>query len=141
MECLNRLFKIEKSRKEKRQFLRFSLSLRAECHYNAGETAEQCRIVDMCEQGLGFELDAPVTMRYGQNVLLKIFLSEGEMPLSAIVRLTWIRIPSQGFMTQRVGSHLLFMDGREKALLLQHAYAEILYAATREAGDPQAFRA
>lgn len=141
MECLNRLLMIANSQNEKRQFLRFSLSLRAECHYNAGEMAEQCRIVDICEQGLGFELDSPVCMRYGQNVLLKIFLSAQKMPLSAIVRLTWFKIPCRGFMTQRVGSRLLFMAEREKAQLLQHAYAETICAAIRETGAPRDFNA
>jgi hypothetical protein len=131
MEWVNRLPVFEKKQQEARKSLRFSLSLRAECHYNAGEIAEQCRIVDICEQGLGFELDSRICMRYGQNVLLKILIPPQKIPLSAIVKLTWVKIPCEGFMTQRVGSRLLFMDEREKEQLLQYAYAKILYDVSR----------
>jgi len=132
MDFIGRLRIFEKRQEEHRKFLRFSLSLRAECHYNAGKMAEQCRIVDICQQGLGFELDSRIGMRFGQNVLLKIGLSPEKIPVSAIVKLTWVKSPSEGFMTQRVGSRLLFMYPREKAQLLQHAYAEILHDVSRE---------
>lgn len=130
MTFLNSLHIFEKSSPEQRKFLRFALSLRAECHYNAGEMAEQCKLVDICSQGLGFELDAPVSMRNGQNVLLKIDVSRKKIPVSAIVKLAWVKIPGDGFMTQRVGSRLLFMDPREKTRLIEHAYAEILCGVT-----------
>ena len=141
MECLNRILIPEKCHGENRKFLRFSVSLRAECHYNAGEIAEQCRIVDICEQGLGFELDTSIGMRYGQNVLLKIAVSPGKIPVSAIVKLKWVKIPCEGFMTQRVGSQLLFIDARDKVRLLQHAYAEALSDVSRKDSTNQAFRA
>jgi hypothetical protein len=132
MDFFNLLHMSDKRHEEHRKFLRFSLSLRAECHYSAGEMAEQCRIVDICQQGLGFELDTRIGMRYGQNVLLKIGLSPEKTPVSAIVKLTWVKSPAEGFMTQRVGSRLLFMYPREKDQLLQHAYDEILHDVSRE---------
>ena len=131
MECLKNLCVDVKCPTESRRFLRFSLSLRAECHYNNGEPAGQCSIVDICDQGLGFEIETDVTMRYGQNMLLKIFLPDQPMPLSAVVKLQWIHIPLEGRMIQRVGGQLLFMDVLEKAQLTQHAYAEALGYAAR----------
>ena len=120
---LNRLYGFDKSKTENRKYLRFPLSLRAECHYNPQETAQECRIVDICQEGLGFELDTDVSMRYGQNVLLAISLPERKMPVNAIVKLQWAKIPCEGVMKQRIGSRLLFIDPREKAHLLQQAYA------------------
>ena len=131
MELLNNLCMFEKCPTESRRFLRFSLFLPAECHYNNGEAAEQCRIVDICEQGLGFEIETDVAMRYGQNLLLKIFLPDKPVPLSAVLKLQWIHIPIEGRMIQRVGGQLLFMDVLEKAHLQQHAYDEILGFAAR----------
>jgi len=120
---LNRLYGFDKSKIEHRKYLRFLLSLHAECHYTTEETAQECRIVDMCDQGLGFELDTPVDMRDGQNVLLTIFLPDRKMPVNAIVKLQWIKTSNDGFLKQRVGSRLLFIDAKEKAQLLQHAHA------------------
>ena len=123
---LNRLYGFDKSKTENRKHLRFALSLNAECHYDSKETAKECRIVDICHEGLGFELDTNVAMRYGQNVLLTIFPPDGKIPVNAIVKLQWAKIPCEGVMKQRIGSRLLFMDPREKAHLLQHAYAMTL---------------
>ena len=120
---LNRLYGFDKSKIEHRKYLRFSLSLRAQCHYATKETAQECRIVDMCDQGLGFELDTPVDMRDGQNLLLTIFLPDKKMPVNAIVKLQWIKTSNNGLLKQRVGSRLLFIDAKEKAQLLQHAHA------------------
>ena len=126
MECLNKLCVCEKCATDSRRALRFSLSLHAECHFNSGEMAGQCRLVDVCVQGLGFEIETDVAMRYGQNILLKIFLPDKPLPLSAVLKLQWIHIPLEGRMIQRVGGQLLFMDVLEKAQLMQHAYAEVL---------------
>jgi hypothetical protein len=126
MLCLNRLFVDENCNQESRRFLRFSLSLNAECHFNSGDMAAPCRLVDVCRQGMGFEIETDVSMRYGQNVLLKIFIPAKHLPASAIVKLKWRKIPHEAAMIQRVGGLLMFMDVREKAHLLQHAYAEAL---------------
>ena len=128
---LNRLYGFDASKIENRKHLRFALSLRAECHYNSEKTAQECRIVDICEHGLGFELDTPVSMRYGQNVLLTIFPPDRKMPVNAIVKLQWIKTSSDGFMKQRAGSFLLFIDSKDKAHLLQHAYAMKLVAVAK----------
>ena len=72
MDAGNRKGFVEKRREEYRKFLRFPLSIQAECHYKVGETAERCRIVDISSQGLGLELDTPVKMQSGQLVLLEI---------------------------------------------------------------------
>jgi hypothetical protein len=120
---LNRLYGFDQSKIEHRKYLRFSLSLRAECHYTTEGTAQECRIVDMCDQGLGFELDTPVGMQDEQNVLLTIFLPDRKMPINAIVKVQWIKTSSEGLHKQRVGSRLLFIDLKEKAQLLQHAHA------------------
>ena len=131
MECLKNLCVCVKCSNESRKFLRFSLSLRAECHYNNGEPAGQCRVVDICDQGLGFEIETDVAMRYGQTMLLKISLPDQPVPLSAVIKLQWIHIPLEGRMIQRVGGQLLFMDVLEKEQLIQHAYAEALGCAAR----------
>jgi hypothetical protein len=120
---LNRVYGFETSKIENRKHLRFPLSLPAECHYKSGEQAQQCRIVDICQQGLGFELDTQVGIRYGQNVLLTIFPPDKNIPVNAIVKLQWAKIPTEGVLKQRVGSRLLFMDPQEKAHLLLQAYA------------------
>lgn len=120
---LNRAYGFDISKIENRKHLRFPLSLHAECHYKAGENAQECRIVDICQQGLGFELDTQIGIRYGQNVLLTIFPPDKKIPVNAIVKLQWAKIPTEGILKQRVGSRLLFMDPKEKAHLLLQAYA------------------
>ncbi len=121
MECINIASTEEKCRQENRKFPRFSVALPAECHDNSGQVAGQCRIVDVSEQGLGFEIESDVMLSYGQNVLLKIFLPDTPVPLSAVLKLQWINIPLEGKMIKRVGGQLLFMDVREKAQLMQYA--------------------
>ena len=120
---LNRLYGFDKLKIANRRHLRFTLSLSAQCHYHTEKTPQECRIVDICQEGLGFELDTHVGMRYGQNVLLTMFPPDRKMPVNAIVKLQWIKIPCEGALKQRVGSKLLFIDPLEKAHLLQHAYA------------------
>lgn len=120
---LNRLYGFDQSKIENRKHVRFPLSLPALCHYKTGEKAQDCRLVDVSEQGVGFELDMVVDVRYGQNVLLSISLPDRKTPVSAIAKLQWIKIPSEGQLKQRMGSRLLFINPREKARLLQHAYA------------------
>lgn len=120
---LNRLYGFDASKIENRKHLRFPLSLPAECHYKTGEKAQRCRIVDICQHGLGFELDTQVGIRYGQNALLGIFLPDKKTPVNAIVKLQWAKTPSEGVLKQRVGSRLLFMDPKEKAHLMLQAYA------------------
>jgi hypothetical protein len=131
MECLKNLCQCEKCATDNRRSLRFALSLQAECHFNSGAIAGQCRIVDICVQGLGFEIETDVIMRYGQKILLKIFLPHKPLPLSAVLKLQWIHVPLEGRMIQRVGGRLLFMDVLEKAQLMQHAYTEVLECVTR----------
>jgi hypothetical protein len=128
---LNRAYGFDKSKIENRKHLRFPLSLPAECHYRTGEKAQDCRIVDICQQGLGFELDTQVGIRYGQNVLLTIFPPDKKSPVNAIVKLQWAKIPTEGVLKQRVGSRLLFMDPKEKAHLLLQAYAIKLVGVTK----------
>jgi hypothetical protein len=123
---LNRLYGFDKSKTENRKHLRFSLPLPAECHYKAGEKPQECRLVDVSEEGVGFELDTHVDMRYGQKVLLSIFLPERKTPVSAIVKLQWVKIPHEGPLKQRLGSLLLFIDPKDKAQLLEHAHAMML---------------
>jgi hypothetical protein len=120
---LKRAYGFDKSKLENRKHIRFPLLLPAECHYKSGEKAQECRIVDICQQGLGFELDTNVGIRYGQNVLLGIYLPDKKTPVNAIVKLQWAKIPPEGPLKQRVGSRLLFMDPKEKAHLMLQAYA------------------
>jgi hypothetical protein len=115
----------EKSSEEGRKFLRFPLSLEAECVYNVGEKAERCRVVDISSHGLGLELDIPVRMQSGQLVLLEIDIAD-QKSLSAITKLAWVQRQEDGFMTQRVGSFLLFMDPVWQDKLMEHAYAGLL---------------
>jgi hypothetical protein len=126
MDAGNRKGFVEKRREEYRKFLRFPLSIQAECHYKVGETAERCRIVDISSHGLGLELDTPVKMQSGQLVLLQINVAPQKKPVSAITKLAWVRSQEDGFMTQRVGSYLLFMDPWGKEQLMEHAYAGVL---------------
>ena len=123
---LNRVYGFDPSRIENRKYARYPLSLPAQCHYRTGEGARDCMLVDVSEQGVGFELDSAIEIRYGQNVLLSIFLPDRKLPVSAIARLQWIKIPCEGMMKQRVGSSLVFINPREKAMLLQHAHAMLL---------------
>lgn len=120
---LNRLYGFDQSKIENRKYLRFPLALEAQCHCITGGAAQKCRIVDVCDQGLGFELDTSEDMQHGQNLLLSIFLPEKKIPVNAIVRLQWAKAMGEGVLKQRVGSRLLFMDPKEKAHLLQHAHA------------------
>ena len=117
---------VEKRREEYRNFLRFPLSLQAKCHYKVGEPVERCRIVDISSEGLGLELDTPVKMQSGQLVLLEIDVAPQKKPVSAITKLAWVRNQEDGFMTQRMGSYLLFVDPWGKEQLMEHAYAGVL---------------
>jgi len=126
MEIVNRVCAEGKYRRENRKFLRFSLSLSAECHYNNGEIPGQCRVVNICDRGLGCEIETNRALRYGQNVLIRIILPDKPLPLSALLTLQWIKIPLEGEMVHRVGGQLLYMDMGEKSQLMQHAYAEVL---------------
>jgi hypothetical protein len=118
------------SREEYRKFLRFPLSLEAECIYNVGEKAARCRVVDISSQGLGLELDTPVGMQSGQLMLLEIDIAD-QKPLSAITKLAWVQSQEDGFMTQRAGSYLLFMDPAGQDKLMEYAYAGLISNATK----------
>jgi hypothetical protein len=123
---LNRLYGFDESKIENRRYARFPLSLPAECHYKTGEKPQACTLIDVSEQGVGFELDTDVDIRYGQNVLLSIFLPDRKAPVSAIAQLKWVKIPCEGHLKQRIGSRLLFINPKEKAHLLQQAHAMLL---------------
>ena len=123
---LNRLYGFDQSKIENRKHVRFPLSLPAHCYYRAGEKARECTLVDVSEQGVGFELGTDVDIRYGQNVLLSIFLPERKTPVSAITKLQWAKIPHEGNPKQRIGSRLVFIHPRDKAQLLQQAHAMLL---------------
>ena len=126
MEAGNHKGFAEKRLEEYRNFLRFPLSLQAKCHYKVGEPVEHCRIVDISSEGLGLELDTPVKMQSGQLVFLDIDVAPQKKPVSAITKLVWVRSQEDGFMSQRVGSYLLFMDPWGKEQLMEHAYAGLL---------------
>jgi len=106
-------------REENRKFLRFPLSLKAECHYNVREAGQSCRVVDISGQGLGLELDIPVRLFNGQLVLLSIDIGHRRAPVSAIAKLAWVHSQEDGFFIQRAGSSLLFMDPKGKERLLE----------------------
>jgi hypothetical protein len=125
MDAGNRKGFVEKRREEYRKFLRFPLSLEAECLYNVGQKAEHCRIVDISNHGLGLEFDIPIRIQGGQLMMLEINIAD-KKPLSAITKLAWVRSQEDGFMTQRVGSHLLFIDPKGKEQLMEHAHAGLL---------------
>ena len=131
MDAGNRKGFDEKDPQEYRNCLRFPLSLQAKCHYKVGEPVERCRIVDISSEGLGLELDTPVKMQSGQLVFLDIDVATQEKPVSAITKLAWVRSQEDGFMTQRVGSHLLCMDPLGKEQLMEHAYAGLLSTISR----------
>jgi len=118
-------------REEHRKFLRFPLSLKAECHYNVRESGESCRIVDISSQGFGIELETPVKMVNGQLVLLSIESGSRQPPVSAIAKLAWVQNQEDGFFIQRAGSLLLFMDPAEKERLLKQSHAGILSGIAR----------
>jgi hypothetical protein len=133
-DFLNRLYGFDTSKIENRKYLRFPLSLAAECHYNTCKTVEkakECTIIDVCEQGLGFEMDTHAGIYHGQKVLLSIVLPDKKLPVNAIVQLQWAKIPCEGALKRRVGSRLLFIDPKEKAHLLQYAYAMILVGVSK----------
>ena len=123
----------KKRREEYRKFLRFPLSLEAECLYNVGEKAEHCRVVDISNHGLGLEFDIPVRIQSGQLMMLEINIAD-QKPLSAITKLAWVQSQDDGFMTQRVGSFLLFMDPAGQEQLMKHAYAGLLSSALKGGG-------
>ena len=125
MDAGNQKGFVEKRHEEYRNFLRFPLSLEAACIYNVGEKAARCRVVDISSHGLGLELDAPVGMQSGQLVLLEIDIAD-QKSLSAITKLAWVQRQEDGFMVQRVGSFLLFMDPAGQDKLMEHAYAGLL---------------
>lgn len=114
------------AREEHRNFLRFPLSLTAECHYNAREPGESCRIVDISSQGLCIELETPVRMCNGQLIFLSIEMGPRQGLVSAIAKLAWVKNQDDGFFIQRAGSFLLFMDPEGKERLLKQAHAGIL---------------
>jgi hypothetical protein len=130
MNAENRQGFFEQCREQYRKFLRFPISLEAECIYNVGEKAARCRVVDISSQGLGLELDTPVGVQSGQLLLLEIDMADRK-PLSAITKLAWVQSPEDGFMTQRVGSFLLFMDPDGQDRLMEQAYAGLLSNVTR----------
>lgn len=130
MDAKNRQGFVEKRREAYRKFLRFPLSLEAECLYNVGEKAARCRIVDISSQGLGLELDTPIGIQSGQLMLLEIDIAD-QKPLSAITKLAWVQSQEEGFMKQRVGSFLLFMDPAGQDKLMEHAYAGLLSNASK----------
>jgi hypothetical protein len=122
---------VEKRREEYRKFLRFPLSLEAECIYNVREKAERCRVVDISSHGLGLELDTSLRMQSGQLVLLEIKVAGQKTPMNAITKLAWVQRQEDGFMMQRVGSCLLFMDPAGQEQLMEQAYAGLLSNATK----------
>jgi len=121
----------QKQREEYRKFLRFPLSLEAECVYNIGKKAEHCRVVDISSHGLGLELDTPVRMQDGQLVFLDIVIGQQKKPVSAITKVAWVQRQEDGFMMQRMGSFLLFMDPRGKEQMMQQAYSGLLTHVSR----------
>ena len=90
------------------------------------------KVSKIAGKALNSELPSTNIMNFlSLNLLLKIFLPDKPVPLSAVLKLQWIHIPIEGRMIQRVGGQLLFMDVLEKAHLQQHAYDEILGFAAR----------
>jgi len=116
-----------------RYFLRFPLALPAQCLFSVEAAAANCRLVDICEQGLGLEIDAPIRMRGGQSVLLKIDIAPQQPPVSVITELAWVRRRKTVSGFQRAGSRLLSIDTVSKQRLLGHAYARLLLAITVDA--------
>lgn len=116
----------EKQREEKRKFLRFPLSVQADCLYNVSELGVRCRIVDMSSHGLGFEFDSPVGLQSGQIILLAINMARQKKSVSAVARLIWDQGRKDGFRPKRMGGRLLFMDSKSKKLLLEQAHAGVL---------------
>ena len=126
MDAVNHQGSVETRREQYRKFLRFPISLQAECLYNVGEQPEPCRVVDISSRGLGIEIDTPVRMQSGQLVLLEIDIASQKTPISAITKLAWVQRQEDGFMMQRMGSYLLFMDPRAKEQLMEQAYAGLI---------------
>ncbi len=113
-------------REQHRKYLRFPLSLKAECYYNVRELSESCRIIDISSRGLGLELETPARVFNGQIVLLSIAVDPRRQPVSAIAKLAWVQNRKNGSLLQRAGSDVLFMDPAGKELLLEQARAGIL---------------
>ena len=109
-----------------RNFLRFPLALPAQCLFSVEEAAARCRLVDICAQGLGLEIDAPVKMYGGQTVLLKINIAPQQPPVSVITELTWVRRRKTLSGFQRAGSRLLLIDPVSKQRLLDYAYVALI---------------
>jgi len=109
-----------------RNFLRFPLALPAMCLFSVEAAPASCRVVDICAQGLGLEIDAPVKMHGGQAVLLKIDIAPQQPPVRIITELTWVRRRKNISGFQRVGSRLLFIDPVSKQRLLDYAYVALI---------------
>jgi hypothetical protein len=113
-----------------RNFLRFPLALPAKCLFSVEEAVAPCRVVDICDQGLGLEIDAPVRMSGGQTVMLKIDIDPQQPPVSVITELAWVRRRKTVAGFQRAGSRVLSIDPVSKQRLLDHAYAALLVKLT-----------
>ena len=64
-------------------------------------------------------------------MLLEIRIAAQKTPVSAITKLAWVQRQEDGFMMQRVGSCLLFMDPAGQEQLMEQAYAGLLSNATK----------
>jgi len=117
---------IANPRDKHRNFLRFPLALPAKCLFSVDEAAARCRLIDISEQGIGLEIDAPIRIENGQVVLLKIDLDPRLPPVSAITELAWVRRRKNGQEFQRVGSRLRSIDPEVKERLLKRAYAAVI---------------
>ena len=111
---------------EKRKFLRFPVSVQADCLYNVSELGVRCRIVDISSHGLGLEFERPVGMHSGQIILLAITMARQKKSISAVARLIWEQSRRDVFRPKRMGGRLLFMDSKSKNLLLEQAHAGVL---------------
>jgi hypothetical protein len=109
-----------------RDFLRFPIALPAKCLFSVAAAPASCRLVDVCAQGLGLEIDAPVKMHRGQTVLLKIDIAPGPPPVSIITELTWVRRRKTLCGFQRAGSRLLSIDPVSRQRLLDYAHDALI---------------
>ena len=113
-----------------RNFLRFPLALPAKCLFSVEEEVAPCRVVDISDQGLGLEIDAPIRMCGGQTVMLKIDIAPDQPPVSVITELAWVRRRKTVAGFQRAGSRVLSIDPVSKQRLFDHAYAALLLKLT-----------
>ena len=112
---------------QKRKFQRFPVELNAACFAAGTAEIRKCRITEVSRSGVIIEVQAKEKIKIGQSLMLEIDFPGRKNPMSAFVKLKWIKVLDDTVEFNFIaGGKLTIIKPEDKSSLLDYAYECLL---------------